>query len=327
MTTPAPQTILPTGTDSSTAMWLPSTLITASQPPTSGASYTSAPTGVPSNLPKVISNPNTTTVIAPPDNTLVQIGFLYPLNYDFVVGNPYSSAQIFQYLPIGVADGLGLKEEQIIMKSLIPLDTTAQLGFITTLAQFYMPSNMVSTLSLDLHIPMAAIYNNPDQSVNTLVNYINPAIPLTGGSILGASGASGTGSGSAATSSSSSSNNNNVFDPSTGTTSSKVSGTTAGIALAAVGGSAAYGVAMFLIARRYKRRKTSHRRSSSVMGSSEMRQSGSPALMGGAGAFMSGGRTTPGNDRNSRGSGRTGNSARTAQISAPMMAENSLGWN
>lgn len=174
---------------------------------------------------------------------------------------------------------------------------------------------------------MSAIYTNSDPSVNTLVNYINPAIPLQAGSTLGSSGASGTGSGGAATSSSASGNNNNVFDPPVGTTSSKVSGTTAGIALAAVGGSAAYGVAMFLIARRYKRRKTSHRRSSSVMNHSEMRQSGSPALMGGAGAYMSGGRTTPGHDRNSRGSGRTGNSARTAQISAPMMAENSLGWN
>jgi len=87
---------------------------------------------------------------------------------------------------------------------------------------------------------------------------------------------------------------------------------------------------MFLIARRYKKRKQSHRRSSSIMSPTQMRQSGSPALMGGA--FMSGGRVSPGgtvtNDRNSRGSGRSaGNSARTQQISAPMMAENSLGWN
>ncbi|KAF8858527.1 hypothetical protein BDZ45DRAFT_591112, partial [Acephala macrosclerotiorum] len=240
---------------------------------------------------------------------------------------PMSSAQIFQYLPQGVADGLGLKQEMVVMKSLIPMDTTQQLRFITTLAQMYIPSNMVSTLSLDIHIPTAAIYNNADQSINTLVSYINPAIPIMAGSTLGSTSTSGTGSGSAATSSSASGNNNNVFDPQTQNTSSKVSGTTAGIALAAIGGSAAYGVAMFLVARRYKRRKTSHRRSSSVMNPSEMRHSGSPALMGGAGAFMSGGRTTPGHDRNSRGSGRTGNSARTAQISAPMMAENSLGWN
>ncbi|CAM6002787.1 unnamed protein product [Sphagnum balticum] len=94
--------------------------------------------------------------------------------------------------------------------------------------------------------------------------------------------------------------------------------------MAAIGGSAVYGVAMFLIARRYKKRKQAHRRSSSLTGG-EMRQTGSPALMGGA--YMSGGHTSPGHDRNSRGSGRTGNSARTAQISAPMMAENSLGWN
>jgi len=64
------------------------------------------------------------------------------------------------------------------------------------------------------------------------------------------------------------------------------------------------------------------------MSPSQMRYTGSPALMGGA--LISGGRGTPGlqNGRESRGSGRSaGNSARTVEISAPMMAENSLGWN
>jgi len=157
------------------------------------------------------------------------------------------------------------------------------------------------------------------------MNYINPAIPITPGSDI-AGQATATGSGSAA-SSSAASGNNGVFNTDSQNTSTTVSGTTAGIAMAAIGGSAAYGAAMFLIARRYKKRKQNHRRSSSLINPAEMRTAGSPALMGGA--YMSGGRTSsnPGQDRNSRGSGRTGNSARTQQISAPMMAENSLGWN
>jgi len=170
------------------------------------------------------------------------------------------------------------------------------------------------------------LYTDDDTSVSTLMNYLNVAVPLIPGSTLGNS-ATGTGSGAAATSSSASGNNNAVFNPVNQNTSPQTTGTTVGIVTAGVGVAAAYGAAMFLIARRYKKRRLAHRRSSSVLNPAEMRQSGSPALLGGAGAFMSGGRTTPGHDRNSRGSGRTGNSARTQQISAPMMAENSLGWN
>jgi hypothetical protein len=185
---------------------------------------------------------------------------------------------------------------------------------------------MYNTLALDLHIPTSLLYTNDDTSVSTLMGYLNVAVPLTPGSTLG-NGATGTGSGAAATSSTASGNNNAVFNTPNQNTSAKTSGTAAGIVAAGLGVAAAYGAVMFLVARRYKKRRLSHRRSSSVLNSAEMRQSGSPALLGGAGAFMSGGRTTPGHDRNSRGSGRTGNSARTQQISAPMMAENSLGWN
>ena len=261
---------------------------------------------------------------------MIQLGFLFPLNYEFVVNHPLSSAQIFQFVPQGVADGLGLQTDQVVMHSLVPMDTAGTLGYTTTAALAYIPSNMVSTLGLDLHIPAASIYNNADGSVNTIMNYINPAIPITPGNNLAGSAASGTGSGSQPTATSSN-GNSGIFNTNSQNTSSSVKATTAGVAVGAVGAAAAYGAAMFFIARRYKKRKQAHRRSSSVMNPSEMRQSGSPALLGGANAFMSGGRTTPGTggyDRNSRGSGRSnGNSARTQQISAPMMAENSLGWN
>ncbi|CRK36470.1 hypothetical protein BN1708_007069 [Verticillium longisporum] len=88
---------------------------------------------------------------------------------------------------------------------------------------------------------------------------------------------------------------------------------------------------MFLIARRYKRKKQAHRRASSISGtSSDMRYTGtgSPAMMGGAlmsRDFSNYGGVAGGRD--SHGSGQTGNSGRTAKISAPVAAENSLGWN
>ena len=292
-----------------------------------GATASTEPTGIPTTLPKVVGNPNERVdKSAPPGMTEVQLGFLYPLNFRFVVANAMSSAQIFAYLPEGLADGLNVTRDQVTIKNLAPLDTTAQLGFITTMARAYIPESSFRKLQASIHLPNTPMYANDDQRVETLMNYINPAIPLQPGGSLGGPADSGPGSPG---DEDNKGKNEDPFNGQQATSSGKVNGTTAGFVVAGVGGAVAYGAAMFLIARRYKKRRQSHRRSQSLTNPSEMMQSGSPSYMGGAGAFMSGGRMSPGgtNDRNSRGSGRTGNSARTAQISAPMMAENSLGWN
>jgi hypothetical protein len=263
----------------------------------------------------------------PEDSTLIQVGFNYSLNYAFVVANSNSSAQIFMYLPMGLAYGLSIKEDQVTMRSLNPYDTQNTLGFITTLATAWIPSNMVDTLQQSLHQQLSSLYQDPDASVYQLMQYINPTIPLIpGGAIIGGTAAaSGTG---ASTSAMAAPGGGGVFNTDSQDSSSATKSTTTVVAFGVVTGAAAYGAAMFIVARRYKKRRSSHRRSSSIMTPSQMRFTGSPALKGGA--VMSGGRGTPGlqNGRESRGSGRSaGNSARTVEISAPMMAENSLGWN
>jgi hypothetical protein len=316
--------ILPTGTAAATTAWLPATIVVQSSPIASDAMATTA-TGIATTLPQAISPPTGIPQV-PDDSTLIQVGFNYSLNYAFVVANPNSSAQIFDFLPIGLAYGLSIRPDLVTMHSLYPYDTQNTLGFITTLATAWIPSNMVDTLKQSLHQQLSLLYQNPDPSIYQLMQYINPTIPvLPGGSIVdGTVTPSGTG---ASTSATAVSGGNGVFN-----TDSQGSQTTksaaVGIALGAVSAAAAYGAAMFFIARRYKKRKSLHRRSSSIMSPSQMRFTGSPALMGGV--VMSGGRGTPGlqNGRESRGSGRSaGNSARTVEISAPMMAENSLGWN
>jgi hypothetical protein len=274
-------------------------------------------------MPKIVTNPNG-TVVQPENTMLVQIGFDCSLNYAFVLGNSQSSAQIFAWLQPGVVQGLSVNDADVVVHSLIPLPVA---GCVTTVAQAFIPATMVDTMTFIIRVPNSPLYNNNNATIAQLMDKINPAVPLIpGGTISGDS--TGTGSGAAATSTIATSNNGLDGTNGQASQSPKAAGTTAGIAALAIGGSAAYGAVMFLVARRYKRKKQSHRRSSSVVGP-EMRYSGSPAtlLSSGAGAFMSGGRSSPGNDRNSRGSGRTGNSARTQQISAPMMAENSLGWN
>lgn len=271
----------------------------------------------------------------PANTTLIQIGFKYPLNYRFVVSSPVSVAQIFEFLPQGIAAGLtksggvatdddpGIPLDQVVMQSLQPSDTSQQLGYITTLALAYIPSDLPDKLERVLHTPISGIYHNKNPSVNTLMGMINPSWPIHARGPLGSfpnGGANGP---------SSTAGPGGDGSPLGGgaSSSASVKGTSIGIGVGVVAGAAVYGAAMFFVARRYKQRKQRHSRSSSIPAHEP-----SDALMGGA--LMSGGRdtpvhhgrTTPGGGRDSRGSGRSG-SARAQQISAPMMAENSLGWN
>lgn len=288
-------------------------------------------TGLPTGLPKAIT-PDTSNNPAPEDTTEIQIGFGYGLNYAFVAVTPKAAAQVLKILPELLAYQGGFDQSKSVVQRLVPYDTTAQLGYVTMLAICTYPTSLVEQLRMDMHIPTAALWNDPDQLAYNMSQEINPAIDILLGSTLDYS-ATGTAGGSAASSTAGSNdlfNNNNSSDQ---TASQR--GVTAGIAVGAIFVSAAYGGAMFIIARRYKRKKQSiHRRSNSLTNPSEMRQTGSPALMGGAllsrdftstyGAVAGG----AAGGRDSHGSGRSNtNSARTAFISAPVAAENSLGWN
>jgi hypothetical protein len=289
---------------------------------------------LPSNLPKVISPNDPGTVSQPDDSVLLQIGFLCTLNYDFVSKTPKSAAQLFSLLPQALGYAAGIDPDQVKMKKLVPLDTTGNLGCFTTLARFYYPQSYVETLRMDVKIPYSALYTNPDLLIYNLTQQINPAIEIIPGPD---DDADATGSGSSATNSASP--GGDIFNQPATSQSPKEMVTTASIVVGSLGVAIAYGAAMFIVARRYKRKKQSHQRSSSVThgsgGSSGMRYTGtgSPALMGGAlmsREFSSYGGVAGGrNSHNSHGSGRSGagNSARTAYISAPMAAENSLGWN
>lgn len=214
---------------------------------------------------------------------------------------------------------MDLDSNATVIRDLQPYDTSSTLGYITTLAMAYVPTGMVDTLALAITTPGSQLYNNPDSSVNTLMSMINPSIPLVAGG--SSTGASGTETGSSASASSSATDSGAPLSGS----SSSVKASAAAIGVGAVAAAAAYGAAMFFVAKRYKKRKSMHQRASSTdVGAMAERN-------GGMRAFMSGGRSdgyrsvTPGG-RNSQNSGRSG-SARTQMISAPVMAENSLGWN
>lgn len=287
----------------------------------------------------------------PRNTTLVQIGFTYGLNYPFVANNGASANQIFSFLPQGIAYALGISVDNVTMHALQPYDTTTHLGYVTTLAMFYIPSSLVNTLELDLRTAVSSLYANPDPSISTLMSMINPSFPVIAGVALDSDGSGSAGSGSTGSTGSSAQSNTNAAPLSmqqtagTGTSSSPVRGTSVGIAVGVVAGAALYAAAMFYVARRYKRHKLGHARASSVTQAMSQNNLGglnygamAGAGAGGGAAVMSGANGAGASDangfgqydtRDSHGSGGTGSgrSARTGMISAPVMAENSLGWH
>lgn len=320
-----------TGWNSYTAQEVPTSIIVApSQSAPSPVSGTYGPTGLPSDVPLVLY-PSGGPVKQPPGTELVQIGFLYPLNYDFVWTHDESQQQIFKFLPMAIAFGLLLEIENVTMQTLRAWDTTADLHYITTLCLAWIPQGHGDLLDLVLHTQAEKFYHNPNSSVSTIVSMINTALPVHAdnqmdGGITNAVGQT-------------------PQNPNTMTgngapigggidNTSPVKASSVGIGLGVVCGAAAYGAAMFFVARRYKKRRQSHLRSPSMYSSPVMSHVGpdpgaGAALMSGA---MEGHRSmSPYFDNEgrtgSRGSGRSGSSGGRQQISAPVMAENSLGWN
>ncbi|KAI2473024.1 hypothetical protein F4781DRAFT_427782 [Annulohypoxylon bovei var. microspora] len=321
------------GTITDSQSWLPTTIIVQPSSSTTDTGGQPTVTGIPTSLPKAIT-PWTEAPDQPKDTTLIQISFLFGENYQHLVDQPLAASQMFDLLPQGLAYGGNYDTDRVVMYSIRPYDTISRLGYITSQAMVWYPTEGISKLSQDIGYPTTSLYNHPNALVHNLTSQINPAIGIMPGSLLG--DATGSTGGSGSDPADTGSANNDPFDtagPGEQTTSAQ-QGVTAGIAVGAASVAGAYGAAMFIIARRYKRKKQRHQRSSSVNSPSEMRQAGSPALMGGA--LLSRDFTSNpgyggvvGNTRDSQGSGRSGmnSSARTANISAPVAAENSLGWN
>ncbi|ELP70177.1 hypothetical protein ACKI1I_20675 [Streptomyces turgidiscabies] len=144
-------------------------------PAMAASSGVAAPSAL-TELPAAI-NPSGGVPAQPQGTTLVQVGFLSQLDYSFVAGQPTAAAQIFNFLPRGVAYGLGADTNDVVVAQLRPLDTTDTLGYITTVALLYIPSNDVDPLQRALLNSGSPLYNNPDSRVTALMSHISPEIP------------------------------------------------------------------------------------------------------------------------------------------------------
>ncbi|KAF8253068.1 hypothetical protein K440DRAFT_680967 [Wilcoxina mikolae CBS 423.85] len=301
----------------------------AAATPSTGAAPTA--TALDPKLPKVIT-PADGMPGAPPDMILIRLGFTHPLNYQWVVSNPISVAQIFEYVPKGLNFGLSINSAT--MHSLQPYDTRANKGYITTLALAFIPKNLFDELDLQRRTPGSRLLNNPSKPVHDIMALLDPSIPLRasldeqsgdGNGKLTNDGTSWSGSGSNSFSPDSGTSGGSPIDNKSGPISTKSLGIGAGVCVGAL----AYGGAMFFVARRYRQRRNKHNRANSM--SRSISPGNIPGPMMGAnpvaaGAMMHGARGTYGTvDRASKGSG--GKASARGAISAPLMAANSLGWN
>jgi len=254
---------------------------------------------------------------------LIQLGFTYSLNYQFVVSSTTAVSQIFSFIPPGVGNGLDLTVDDVVMQYLQPYNTLNSVGYITTLAMAYIPESKVDLLSVLILNPNSGLFHNENPSVTTLMSMVDPTIPILAGSTMGNGGTPINSANNPATTSNTS--NAGGAAPGSSDSGSGVRPSSVGIAVGAVAGATVYGAAMFLVARRYKKKKAGHQRSSSMQSGASSRPGEQSNLMaaGARGSYGTrfGGRTSRNSDQsNSNRSGRT-------YISPPVMAENSLGWN
>lgn len=134
---------------------------------------------LPTEVPPVIQPPGGIPA-QPSDTTIVQVGFLEPLNYAFVVKNEITQDQLFEHLPRRLSYVTIVEGKEVIMHSLQAYTNTAGIyPYIPTVAFLflYMPARSIDILKSAIQAPDSPLYNTPDNSTRQIMSFINPAIP------------------------------------------------------------------------------------------------------------------------------------------------------
>lgn len=118
----------------------------------------------------------------PVGTTLVRLSFLCGFNYasvaDLDPGTEPQSTQIFTFAPRGVAYGLNVPDSQVVVKGLHPYDTLGTLGYITMIAEMWIPLNLVGTLGSLVTTPGSKLYNSSDTAEDTMMGFVNLGYPI-----------------------------------------------------------------------------------------------------------------------------------------------------
>lgn len=113
-----------------------------------------------------------------PNFKLVTIGFKQALNYAFIVQNPLSSAQIFEYLPQVLSYAFSdVDASQIIVSKLVPY-SSVQVDYMITVAEVYFDDSLSDDLQNAILNKASKIYSSPNDTVKAMSALIDPKIPV-----------------------------------------------------------------------------------------------------------------------------------------------------
>lgn len=102
--------------------------------------------------------------------TLIRVGFLKPLNYNFVANNMAAAAQIFALLP----DALALSHTKVAAQGeVIDLRPRKTSGYISTMARLYYPEDMLDNLRLDVGSPNSELHTTKNETLRELTALID----------------------------------------------------------------------------------------------------------------------------------------------------------
>ncbi|GMM29715.1 Msb2 protein [Martiniozyma asiatica (nom. inval.)] len=181
-------TVLPATTDLfDTTAWLPTAIIAESLQSTSLKTGTvTGTTTTTLNIPKVIMPASTSKSVgaakstATADLELITIGFNKGLNYEFVLNNSLSSAQIFEFLPGVVSFPFeDIDASDIQVEKLVPF-SSSDVSYLITVAELYFNKDYIPILQSYIYNSSSVLYQNSDSTENALSGLIDPRVPLKG---------------------------------------------------------------------------------------------------------------------------------------------------
>lgn len=120
-----------------------------------------------------------TQVPEPEGYTLITIGFKKALNYEFVVSEPKSSAQIFGYLPEALNTPFKNVFTNITVLQIVPLQDDS-LNYLLSVAEVYFPTAEIEELSNLITNSSSAFYTDGMGTAKSMAAMVDSSIPLTG---------------------------------------------------------------------------------------------------------------------------------------------------
>ncbi|RPA84023.1 hypothetical protein BJ508DRAFT_46888 [Ascobolus immersus RN42] len=120
-----------------------------------------------------------TTLPPSNDSVLVRLAFDYSLNYEWLQKESRAVYQILDYLPQGLAYGMGIKNStNITIRAIQPYDRQRNLGYIVALVYVFIPGDGLEELEDQIPRAGSQLYAHPDESVRELMSFVDPKIPL-----------------------------------------------------------------------------------------------------------------------------------------------------